>query len=137
MQLSYDTLQQRLRGVLGQFPAIQAAYLFGSRATGNARADSDLDLGLVGPARELGSLKLDILAILAEAGIEHVDLVVLESADPVLRFEAVHPNCLVHARAGFEHGAYFSRTLREYFDLEPYLEIQRSALKRRLLHGEA
>jgi hypothetical protein len=96
-----------------------------------------VDLALVGPRDVLQGLKLDMLADLTAAGVDRVDLVLLDGADPSLRFEAVHANCLVFARPEFDHGSYFSRTVREYFDLEPYLNIQRQAYKQRLLHGQA
>ena len=123
--------------MLSRFPAVQAVYLFGSHAQGRATPDSDVDLALVGSRDALQAAKLEILADLTAEGVDQVDLVVLDGADPSLRFEAVHVNCLVYARPDFDHGSYFSRTLREFFDLEPYLSIQRQAYKQRLLHGEA
>jgi len=137
MKANTDTiLQQRIRRVLERYPLIQAAYMFGSHANDRVMTDSDVDLALVGPPTELQSQKLDILADLTAEGLERIDLVLLSGADTILRFEAVHPNCLIYAREDFDHGTYFSRCLREYFDLEPYLRIQREAAKRRLLHGE-
>ncbi len=130
-------LRQRLRRVLSRYPFIEAAYLFGSHAVGRATPDSDVDLAVVGPRGELQQRKLDILADLTSEGMDRVDLIALDGADPVVRFEAVHPNCLVFARSDFDHGQYFSRALREYFDLEPYLRIQREAFKRRVLSGQA
>ncbi len=124
-----------IESVLNRFPAVQAAFLFGSRATDRARPDSDIDLALVGPASGLRQAKLDILQAFVEAGLERVDLVLLDEADPAMRFEAVRPNCLVYTRGDFDRGSYYSRTVREYFDLEPYLKIQRQALKRRWLDG--
>ena len=129
-------LQQKIRRVLERYPLVQAAYLFGSHASGQARSDSDVDLALAGPYAGLQARKLDILADLTAEGLDRVDLVLLDKADPILRFEAVHPNCLIYAREDFDHGSYFSRSLREYFDLEPYLQIQRKAIKQRLLHGK-
>lgn len=137
MRPETETVRQRVRQILERFPSVQAAYLFGSHAEGRAKRDSDVDLALVGPRDELQGLKLDMLADLTAAGVDRVDLVLLNGADPSLRFEAVHANCLVYARPEFDHGSYFSRTVREYFDLEPYLTIQRQAYKQRLLHGEA
>lgn len=132
-----NTLLQRVREVLARYPAVQGAYLFGSHARGGAAPGSDLDIGLVGPRDELEARRLDLLADLTAAGVDRVDLVLLDGADTVLRFEAVSPNCLVYRREGFDHGSYFSLALRKYFDLEPYLRIQREALKRRLLDGQA
>ena len=104
---------------------------------GRARADSDYDLALAGAAAELARLKLDILQALADEGFERVDLVLLEQADPFTRFEAVRPNCLVYADKDFDRGGLYSRVVREYFDWEPYLKIQREAVKRRWLDGQA
>ena len=131
-----ETLLERIRRVLERYPTVEAAYLFGSHAQGHARSDSDVDVGLVGPRDVLRACRIDMLADLTAEGVDRVDLVLLEGADPVVRFEAVRQNRLIHARPGFDHGGYFSRTVREYFDLEPYLRVQRQAPKRRLLHGE-
>jgi hypothetical protein len=137
MKSETATLRQRVQRVLCRYPTVEAAYLFGSHAEGRARPGSDVDLALVGIRDELHARKLDILADLTSEGLGTVDLILLDGADPGLRFEAVHTNCLIYARPEFDHGSYFSRTLREYFDLEPYLKIQRKALKQRLLHDEA
>jgi hypothetical protein len=90
----------------------------------------------VGPRARLEARKLDLLAELMNAGFDNVDLVLLEEADPALKFEAVRPNRLVFARPGFDRGSYYWRVIREYFDFEPYLRIQRQALKRRLAGGQ-
>ena len=128
---SKGALQARLAPVLSAFPEVQAAYLFGSVATGQATAASDLDLGIV-TEPPLGDRKLAVLTALADAGFDNVDLVSLDEDDVVLRFEAVRPNRLVYAKDHFDHGAFYSRTVREYFDFLPILERQREALKRRL-----
>lgn len=137
MRGELDRIREQVGQVLSRYPAVAAAYLFGSRAKGEGGADSDIDLALLGARDALQAGKLDMLADLSAAGMERVDLVLLEGADTVLRFEAVHPNCLVYAREDFHHGSYFSRTIREYFDLVPYLEMQREALKTRLLDGSS
>ena len=127
-------LGDRLRKVFAGFPEVEAVYLFGSMAEGHANAGSDIDLGLV-VSKPLGIRKLDILAELTTAGVDNVDLVTLDTNDIVLRFEVVGPNQLIYARETFDHGTYFSRTVREYFDFQPYLEVQRKAFKERLERG--
>jgi predicted nucleotidyltransferase len=121
--------------ILARYPAIEAGYLFGSHARGEARHDSDLDLALVGDPSKLQDLKLDVLTDLTAAGFDRIDLVCLDDTDIILSFEAVSPNCPIYLRDGFDHGSDFSRTLREYFDFEPYLRAQREALKARALSG--
>lgn len=136
MPSSTDQLRISIGLILDRYPAVEAAYLFGSHARGTATQDSDIDLALAGKAPLLAACKLDILADFAEAGMDDVDLVILEGADTVLRFEAVSPNCLLYARPGFDVGSFFSRVLREYFDFAPYLRVQRQALKDRILDGQ-
>lgn len=129
-------LKGRLSDVLRAFPEIKAAYLFGSHASGTAHSNSDTDIAVVTRHR-LGRIKLDILYALAEAGLEQIDLAVLDNDDIVMRHEAVRQNRLLYARPEFDHGAYFSTTIRQYEDFEPYLALQRRAYKRRLEHGSS
>jgi uncharacterized protein len=128
-------LGKRIADVFGHFPEVLAVYLFGSVAEGRAGPHSDLDLAVVPANPAARGRRLDILAALVAAGLDNVDLAILDGADVVLRFEAVRPNRLVYAREGFDHGAYYSRAVREYFDLLPILAIQGEALKRRLLRA--
>ena len=118
--------------MLERFAEVEAAFLFGSRAEGRERAGSDVDVGVVLGATAAPDVRLGLQQALVAAGVDDVDLVVLNAAPPVLRYEAVRPNCLVFARATFDRGSYVSRALREYFDLLPLLRWQREAMKRRL-----
>jgi predicted nucleotidyltransferase len=128
-------LAKRIADVFGYFPKALAVYLFGSVAEGRAGPHSDLELAVVPANAAARGRHLDILAALVAVGLDDVDLAILDGADVVLRFKAVRPNHLVYAREGFDHGAYYSRAVREYFDLLPILAIQGEALKRRLLRA--
>ena len=59
--LSEDT-HQKICAVFAQFPAIEKAVLYGSRAKGNYKTGSDIDLTLYGT-----ELSLDQLGAIAEA----------------------------------------------------------------------
>ena len=45
-----ETTIEKIRGVLGQFPEIEKAVIYGSRAKGNYKPGSDIDLTLCGEA---------------------------------------------------------------------------------------
>jgi predicted nucleotidyltransferase len=127
---------EKLPKVFGQYPEIQAVYLFGSRATGRVHRESDLDLGVLQDGDSLPARKLDILAKLAEEGFCNVDLVFLPKDDIVLKYEAIRMNRIVYQRPDFDSGSTFSLVVRQYLDFLPYLEVQRKALKERLLHDK-
>jgi len=85
-------LGKRIADVFGHFPEVLAVYLFGSVAEGRAGPHSDLDLAVVPANPAARGRRLDILAALVAAGLDDVDLAILDGADVVLRFEAVRPN---------------------------------------------
>jgi predicted nucleotidyltransferase len=127
---------QLLSKVFQEYPGIQAVYVFGSRATGRARAGSDLDLAVVPRHNRVREKRGDILADLARYGFCDVDLVFLDTDDIVLKYECVRQNRLVYQTQGFDRGALYSRIVRQYLDFLPYLKVQREAYKRRILHGQ-
>ncbi|GIW24956.1 nucleotidyltransferase domain-containing protein [Meiothermus sp.] len=129
-------MPQGLERVFARHPQVQTVFLFGSRAFGKARPDSDWDLAVYLEPPEPDPT-LDILADLVKAGFERADLVILNQAPPVLAFEAVRPNKVIYRREGFCVGCYVSRVVREYWDLEPLLQVQREAMKRRWLGDPA
>ena len=79
--------------------------------------------------------RLDMLADLVRAGFDNVDLVFLDTDDTVLKYQAVRDNQVVYASPGFDRGAMFSKVVRQYLDLKPYLEVQRRAYRERILDG--
>lgn len=111
---------------------IRFAYLFGSRASGEAQAHSDADVAVM-PSRPLGLLQRERLALgLTRAlGVPDVDLVALDQASLELRGRVVQDGRLIYsadepARVGFE-----VRTRSEYFDFVPTLRrMERSYLAR-------
>ena len=127
---------QVLPEVFRKYPDVQAVYLFGSFATGNAHAESDLDLAVVPRHSAVRARKLEILADLARCGFCNVDLVFLDTDDIVLKYEAVRQNRLVYQADDFDRGATYSRIVRQYLDFLPYLKVQREAYKRRILLGQ-
>ncbi len=125
---------EALRKVFEKYPDIRAVYLFGSAAEGRVGPESDLDLAIVPRSPAARAHRLDILADLARAGFCNVDLVFLDTEDIVLQYEAVRLNRVVYQTADFDRGEMYSRIVRRYLDFWPYLQAQREAYKRRILH---
>ncbi len=128
-----------LARIFRKYPQIWAVYLFGSHAEGNARPDSDVDLGVILRPGSSPPDTLDLLANLVKAGYEKVDVVFL---DPwtfetfVLWFEVVRHNRVIYAAEDFDRGELFSKIVRMYWDFLPILETQRRAYKERVLYGQ-
>jgi predicted nucleotidyltransferase len=131
---SHHPKLDRLEKVFRKYPDIQAVYLFGSTASGRTHQESDLDLAILPRKSALREKKLDLLTDLAHEGFCDVDLVFLDTKDVVIKFESVRQNRLLYCAKGFDANAFFSLTLRQYFDFAPYLKTQREAYKRRVLH---
>ena len=127
--------QQQIAEALQAFDGVEAVYLFGSVAEGRDRPDSDLDLAVVPRDDGVCAQRLEMLKALVLAGYERADLVFLDGTDHVLQFHAVRQNRPLYTAPGFSHGDYFSRTLRQYQDLEPLLRVRHAAYKKRVLGG--
>jgi len=67
----------QLTALLSRYPQIRLAILFGSQVTGNARPDSDIDLGLLAQTPLTADFKLQLIKTIgAEFGrpVDFVDL---------------------------------------------------------------
>ncbi len=110
-----------------------AELLFGSRATGHSRPDSDFGLGVVLQGRE-GRSALDVAALKTELedrpGFD-VDLVLLDQASPSLWMEALRSHRLLRERDSEVLEEFTVRTFMEYADLKQI----RAPIERALLGG--
>ncbi|HEX5051214.1 MAG TPA: nucleotidyltransferase domain-containing protein [Planctomycetota bacterium] len=131
----HDRVGRCLRTALADGPKSHFVAVFGSEATGTASADSDIDLAWLPADPELPLA--DELALQAEltrvAGRE-VDLVRLDRASTLLRFEVARDGALLAGSPGA-----FSRfrveAIAEYLDYEPALRAASERFRRRLAAG--
>src|SRR5215471_4119836 len=104
----------KARTVFAPVPQIISAWGFGSAQAGVMRPGSDLDIGVLFAAPPALDRLADLRADLQQAlQCEAVDLVVLNHASPVLRFEAVCGR-LIFCRDAGQRAAFVSLTAREY-----------------------
>jgi len=122
-------LRATIAEVLAKRPeGIAAAWLFGSRATGRERPDSDVDVALLfthDPPRTLDGLGFDIGAAIEEHVELPVDLVVLNRAPVELVHYVLRDGQLVYETDAAARVAFEVRARAEYFDLLPILEQYR------------
>jgi predicted nucleotidyltransferase len=81
-----DSIKDLADLLLERHPGLSAAYLFGSRATGFARTDSDWDIALLGSGLDPAQLRLTAAQAASLLSAE-TDLIDLRHASTVLKAE--------------------------------------------------
>ena len=132
-QLEQNCDLRQLEEVFEQFPSVEIVFLFGSMAEGRERRDSDLDLAIEGDPEKLEDRKTEMLTELARRGFSRVDLIFLRRVPPALAHEAVKHNQVVYSVRNASIGTVFSRIVRKYLDIRPFLCVQAEAYKERTL----
>jgi len=126
---------EKLKDIFAGYNEIKAAYLFGSYADGKQNKNSDLDMGILLDEEYNKMIKLDILTELTQNNFDNIDLVVINNASILVKYEIVKHNRLIYCRNDFDFSAYYSKVVRLYLDFKPYLEVQRMYLKERIING--
>ncbi len=99
---------------------VSCAYLFGSRARGTYRHDSDIDVAILGTSQQEAAL----YPLLCEAlGTDDIDLVRLDQAPPLLAYRIISEGQLIHEGNQRERLRQVTRILSEYQDF--HLTYQR------------
>ncbi len=113
---------QHLEQVLAATPKVIAAWVFGSGQSGQIREGSDLDIGVLFDSKPSFNEQLDLLGELQQAvPFAEIDLVPLNDANPILRFEAISGRAVFCRDAG-RRAEFASLTAREYEDEMALLE---------------
>ncbi len=106
----------KAEAVLAANPNVVAAWAFGSAKGGCVHAGSDLDIGVFFRRKPGLDETTDLLLRLREAvRFEDIDLVVLNEATSLLRFEAISGRP-IYCRDPDERAAFVSLAAREYED---------------------
>jgi uncharacterized protein len=122
---------EHLEAVLNAGPPLRFALLFGSVAAGTDRADSDIDIAIY---PEDPNLSLpDELALqteLARVCGRQVDLVRLDQAPTLVRWQVVRHGRVIVERAPFAAARFIAGSIAEYLDFAPALEHATEAFRR-------
>lgn len=106
----------RLEQVLATVPNVTAAWVFGSAQGGQINPGSDLDVGVLFETKPSLAELLELTGALQQAApFAEIDLVPLNEANPILRFEAVSGRA-VFCRDASRRAEFVSLTAREYED---------------------
>jgi predicted nucleotidyltransferase len=118
-----------LRRALEGDATAQLAVIFGSAARGAQRNNSDLDVGVLGVAADqLSALQLT----LARATGRSVDLVALETAPPLLRFEIAREGHVLIERSSHLWSDFKAKAMIDWWDWAPSARLFHRAAAARL-----
>jgi uncharacterized protein len=127
--------RERLIERLMTVPGLRLAYLFGSQARGTARPGSDADVAvLIESPIPPGDIRILQEALSNAAGCD-VDLVDLETASPLLRFEVVKAGQRLFVRDDDERTAFEARVMLDFMDTRHLRSIQHHYLSERAKAG--
>lgn len=126
--MSFGGLQQ----VLEQAAEVRLAVVFGSAARGVANAQSDIDIGIsLAAEADAGSLSRLRVELERAAG-RAVDLVVLDEAPPLLRFEIARAGTVLVQRDPHGWADFRARALIDWWDWAPTARMMHETMTTRL-----
>ena len=110
-------------------PEIRLAVLFGSGSRGELKPESDLDVGVLGACSErLSALETAV----ARATGRRTEIVALETAPPLLRFEIARDGRLLLERVPHEWSDFRARAMVDWWDWAPTARLFHRAAAARL-----
>jgi len=122
--------ERALGDALQSWSGVRLAVLFGSAARGEAAPGSDLDVGvLFDPGRE-SAAALEVA--LARATGRRVDVVRLDAAPPLLRFEIARDGRVLLERTPHAWVDFRARAMTDWWDWAPTARLLHAAAVERL-----
>jgi predicted nucleotidyltransferase len=130
-----DAIARRIRSVVESDCRVRFVYLYGSRARGDARPGSDVDLAV--SLRPSGSLLDDARLhdqLAAALDPDDVDLLIVDSAPLWLQFRVVSGRVLF-SRDERERIAFREYVEKTFLDFRPYHDSYLAAVRERARRG--
>lgn len=129
---------EKIARVFANRPEIAAAYIFGSVASGRARPDSDIDIGVLVDPKALPKDRLKYrLNLMRDLGAAlerfDVEVVLMNEAPPALAQNILAKGKRVFERSRATRVAFQVRSLNVFLDTETMRRHHLQALKRRYL----
>ena len=135
MTTDRDELISRLRSAIAAGPPLRLVVLFGSRARGTAREESDADVAIFPEGVLSLEAELKLAAALSGASRLEVDLVRLDRADPLLAREAARTGIAVFEARPGEFSAFRANAISAWLDFDETIAPHRARFLARIAAG--
>jgi predicted nucleotidyltransferase len=128
--VNLSELAQQTGRLVVRWPEVRLIVVFGSVATGKARPESDVDVGVLG-----GGFwdQLDVGSEVGRLAGREAHVVDLAAASDWLRFQVARDGVLVHEREPGVWARFQAEAAVRYFDLAPIIARCAEGVRRRLL----
>ena len=128
-----STIKNRVATICQAEPAIAAAYVFGSYTQGKEKKSSDLDVALLlNETKIAGFSTLDFITVLEKQMGCKADVVILNKADEILKYEVRCKGILIFERSGKYRKNFEVKGRKAY---EDFLYLHKKYVKRVLYGG--
>lgn len=114
---------KKCKNILMRYEDIIFVYIFGSYVQGKMRTDSDIDIAIYLEKKMDIETYIEIKMHLSEACKREIDLIVLNDATPLLKYQIYKNNMLLFTRDKTIETSYKVKTLFEYSDMKRYLDL--------------
>jgi uncharacterized protein len=135
----FETIKTAISKCFSREKAIQAAYVFGSVATGRTRRDSDIDVAVLIREQSIRDTLKYRLKLMADLGSalhrSDVEVVILNEASPLLARRVLSKGMLIFERSASARVRFHVATANRYADLVPAFETHLKYLKKSLREG--
>ncbi len=131
---------ERIKCALDQTPAVRLAVVFGSAARQTESRDSDIDVGISWLDGAVQPAAAVAVALERAAGLP-VDLVLLDDAPPLLRFEIARDGQVLVERVPHAWADFRAKAMIDWWDWAPTARMMHRVMAERLkeeaAHGPA
>lgn len=133
MPQDINTTKDKIISLCACETAIAAAYVFGSHAQGKEKKSSDIDVAiLLNETRMAEFSTLDFITALEKEMECRTDVVILNKADEVLKYEVRHKGVLLYERSS-EYRKQFEIKSRKFY--EDFLYLHKKYIDKVLYGG--
>lgn len=104
---------------------IAFCYLFGSFASGKTNRESDIDIAIYldqNTTKDFFNKRLDLIARLTQLLHREVDIIILNTAYPFLRYVIIKEGKLIYSKDEDKRIDFELKTLNDYYDFKPTME---------------